>query len=55
MKQSRLLFKIIRMNGHFMGFHQLVQKFERITPTISTLQDNQSDLTGFRKLVQKLE
>ena len=31
------------MNGHFMGFRQLVQKLERITPIISTLQDKQNE------------
>ena len=31
------------MNCHFMGFHQLVQKLERITPVISTLQDKQNE------------
>ena len=31
------------MNGHFMGFHQLVQKLEQITPIISTLQDKQNE------------
>ena len=37
------------MNGHFMGFPQLVQKLERITPIISTLQDkqNESSFYGF--------
>ena len=32
-----------KMNGHFMGFRQLVQKLERITPIISTLQDKQNE------------
>ena len=31
------------MNGRFMGFRQLVQKLERITPISSTLQDMQND------------
>ena len=31
------------MNGHFIGFRQLVQKLERITPIISTLQDKQNE------------
>ena len=30
----------MKTNGHFMGFDQLVQKLERITPIIATLQDN---------------
>ena len=28
------------MNGYFIGFHQLVQKLELITPIISTLHDS---------------
>ena len=45
------------MKGHFMGFRQLVQKLERITPIISTLQDKQNEWSfyGFRQPVQKLE
>ena len=44
------------MNGHFMGFRQLVQKLELITPIISTLQDKQNGhFMGFRQLVQKLD
>ena len=39
--QSFLLFKTTKMNGHFMGFHQLVQKLEQITPIISSFQDKQ--------------
>ena len=31
------------MNGHFIGFQQLVQKLERITPIISTLQNKQNE------------
>ena len=31
------------MNGHFMSFRQLVQKLQRITPIISTLQDKQNE------------
>ena len=31
------------MNGRFMGFRQLVQKLQRITPIISTLQDKQTE------------
>ena len=31
------------MNGHFIGFHQLVQKLERITSIISTPQDKQNE------------
>ena len=40
-----------------MGFRQLVQKFERITPIISTLQDKQNNWPsyGFRQLLQKLD
>ena len=29
----------MKMNGHFTGFRQLVQKLERTTPIISSLQD----------------
>ena len=36
------------MNGHFTGFHQLVQKIERITPIISTLQDKQNEWSPYR-------
>ena len=28
-----------KMSGHFIGFHQLVQKLESKTPIISTLHD----------------
>ena len=38
-----LLFKIIKINGNFVDFRQLVQKLERITPIISTLQDEQNE------------
>ena len=44
------------MNGHFTGFHQLVQKLERITSIISTLQDKMNGhFMGFHQLVHKLE
>mgnify|MGYP001795632208 CR=1 FL=1 len=49
------------MNDRFIGFHQLVQKLEWITPIISTLQDKQNKRSlynlyiGFHQLVQKLE
>ena len=44
------------MNGHFMDFCQLVQKLERITPIISTLQDNQNEWSfyGFLSTVSKV-
>ena len=35
------------MNGHFMGFRQLVQKLERITPVIFTLQDKQNEWSSY--------
>ena len=35
------------MNGHFMGFRQLVQKLEQKTPIISTLQDRQNELSFY--------
>ena len=31
------------MNGRFMGFRQLVQKLQRITPITSSLQDKQNE------------
>ena len=45
------------MNGHFMGFRQLVQKAERITPIISTLQDKQYEWSfyGFSSTGSKRE
>ena len=36
------------MNGHFIGFHQLVQKLKLITPIISTLQDKQNEWSLYR-------
>ena len=41
--QSFVLFKTNKLNGHFMGFRQLVQKLEQITPIICTLQDKQNE------------
>ena len=38
-----LLFKIIKINGNFVDFRQPIQKLERITPIISTLQDEQNE------------
>ena len=46
-----------KMNGHFMGFRQLVQKLERITPIISTLQDkteNEWSFYGFSSTDSKV-
>ena len=36
------------MNNHFIGFHQLVQKLEWITPIISTLHDKQNKCSLYR-------
>ena len=43
------------MNSLFIGFHQLVQKLERITPIISNLKakQNSGNFEGFNKLVKK--
>ena len=41
--QSNLERQTYKMNCHFMGFRQVVQRLERITPIISTLQDNQNE------------
>ena len=49
------------MNGHVMGFHQLVQELgnfkKQVTPNTSTLQEIQNEWScyGFHQLVQKLE
>ena len=45
------------MNAHIIGFHQLVQKLQRIKPIISTLQDKQNGRStySFIKLVQRLD
>ena len=44
------------MDGHFMRFRQLVQKWERMIPITSTLQGKQNwrSFYGFCQLVQKL-
>ena len=55
---QKLLSKTTKMNGHFLGFRQLVQKLERITPIISTLKDNQNEWSSYgfsSTVVQKLE
>ena len=36
------------MSGYFIGFHQLVQKLELLTPIISTLQDKQNKCSLYR-------
>ena len=45
------------MNDHFIGFHQLVQKLEWITPIISTLQDKQNEwsLYGVSSIALKVK
>ena len=43
-----LLFKTNRMNGRFIGFHQLFQQLDRITRIISTLQDKQNKQSLYR-------
>ena len=51
-----LLFKTSKMNGQLMGFPQLVQKLEWITPIISTLEDNQNEwsIYGFSSTGSKV-
>ena len=41
--KKKLLLMTSKLKDHFMGFHQLAQKLERLTPIISTLQDKQNE------------
>ena len=53
-----LLFKTNKMNGHFMGFRQLVQKFEQVLNTNNFhFQDKQNEWSfyGFSTTGSKFE
>ena len=43
------------MNGHFIGFHQLVQKLQRITPIISAIQDKQNDWSYVKSFIDRFK
>ena len=51
-----LLFKTNRMNDRFIGFHQLIQKLDRITRIILLFKTSKTNthFIGFHRLIQKV-